>query len=67
MRPTFHPLGCDLIVGICFFVDLDLHSSGMLRGNSYEYMEDLLALDSYRPLATANTPDSYWTTMPNPR
>ena len=57
MRPTFHPLGCVLIVGTCFFVDLDLHSSGMLRGNCYEYMKDLLALDSYRPLATANTPE----------
>ena len=57
MRPIFHPLGCDLIVGTCFFVDLDLHSSGMLRDNSYEYMEDLLALDLYRPRATANTPE----------
>jgi len=48
----FHLLRCDLIVDICS-VELELHTTGMLRGNSYKYMEDLQALDSCRPLTRA--------------
>jgi len=41
---------CDLIVDIRFSLGLDLHTIGMLRGNSYVYMKNLLALDSCGPL-----------------
>jgi len=43
-------------VGTYSSADLDLHTGGMLRGNFYVYLEDLLALVSCRPLTTA-TPE----------
>jgi len=52
VRPTFHLMKYDLIIGVHLSLELDLHTSGMLRGNSYVYMKDLLALDSCRPLDT---------------
>ena len=43
--------GVILPEGSYFSVDLDLHTRGILRSNSYVYIEDLLTLDLCRPLS----------------
>jgi len=48
----FHPLGVTYLWVPSFSVDMDLdfHTSSMLKNKQYLYTEDLLSLDSCRPI-----------------